>query len=93
MAHDVYLTFANESKIARYEQSFVVSFAHGNLSKNHAILFTICTESACVFGIPVLLFFEIDYGATAILCYIFTVLHVIAVRQNERFLETRNNSD
>lgn len=87
MIWDLRVTFSNESYIPNYEQSFVLVFFYGRFSIIPTILFVMFVETTCVILLPVVFLYETNQGCSMIVAYFFTVLHVMATHQNEKFIE------
>ena len=86
MARDLYLTFAHESLIPGHEKSVVLSFGYRRFPRAGAVLLAVAAESACIALAPVCILFEADMGASAVIAYVFAVLHACAIRSNEEFV-------
>ena len=91
MMLDLQITFANESHMARYERSIILSFAYGRFSRGFAVFLTILIESSCVVFFPLIIILEMDAGISAAIAYFFTLLHVVASYSNEKFVRNITN--
>ena len=88
MAYDLRLTLAHASLIPRYERSLLLAFLHSRIPGSRAVALAVSAEAACVALLPAAFLLEMDPGSSMATAYLFAMLHMAAVSQNERFLRS-----
>ena len=85
-------TLIHQKYIQTHEKSIMLSCIYDKLQRAPMSMIGVISftaELAFVLFVPCIIFFEWDVGASIAIAYLFAVLHVIAIHNNEKFLEEK----